>query len=1027
MPKPLDKWPLILCGPMLRRVEPTSVSVFVALKHPRKVKLSVFPPGTSTTVRGDREAMTHEIGRYLHACLVTVKFEDSKKLEPGKNYRYDITLTPTGTPDELDKDPSVKTLGSSKMLEGDRPLGYQKDELPTFALPPNDLGDLRLVHASCRKPHGERRDVFLALDTIIKDTRSDPDRRPHQLFLTGDQIYADDVAEPLLAELTPTGEMLLGWTTPDGKPAPELLPGLTGTPKPGERAALLKDPPFGSDEKDSHLMTLGEFFAMYLFAWSDALWPETLPTFDKLPAAEQKRYGEKKRRHYDDRVKSLVGAHSATENVFGFRSAIGNVRRALANVPTYMIFDDHEITDDWFLTSGIKTATVNSELATRIVVNGLSAYAVFQAWGNTPEQFESGEIGTTLLDYLKDWRGQNDSNFVGISSAVQVPQTQGKGLRWDYELLCPAHQVIVLNTRTERAYPPKDARGAPDLLSPTALKNQVTARQPTTERPAKPVTVLVSPAPVFGHPLHEWVAHELGKAGFETFGDREPWLNPKRRRVFEDLLEALVPFRSVLILSGDVHYGLSARVRYWDERTFAKRRASFVQFISSALKNEDFKTRELSILPYLKPTGYLGWDTAGPHLGVGSSDIHARGSEDGKPPYMYKSKAHGPKESVSNPPQWRYSVEFLTDERSASERGVPDPRPVKIPLPVTSSPIDHIWVGTRLALEHQRILKNASMRSVVGVNNLAVVRFSTSEPGVNPPQIYVHQRSWFRLKQGDEPKPYTIHAAFLTVPEAADPKPTATAIEGAPPELGAWADLISFRPPQAVQWSLKKRGPSGEDWPIHRIEDAHGEINLDYYPVRVTTMPEIQGVVVGSEDLLDLVRRLLIVKDSVLDGAVCEFSPYGASDGTLWSSSAPLGAVMHIDMKVFDPDPNLENGSVVCSSYRPEQWIFSTLWTNNDFGHPVSGNRAFGFVTNDDGSHTFYTRGADRTTAWVDDAMHVMVFAKADQLWKSFQTKLASFVNDNSGVATVEASTSKRYNWIDVSSRYWSPAEDWIR
>jgi hypothetical protein len=35
--------------------------------------------------------------------------------------------------------------------------------------------------------------------------------RPHQLFLTGDQIYADEVADVLLVALTDAGDTLLGW------------------------------------------------------------------------------------------------------------------------------------------------------------------------------------------------------------------------------------------------------------------------------------------------------------------------------------------------------------------------------------------------------------------------------------------------------------------------------------------------------------------------------------------------------------------------------------------------------------------------------------------------------------------------------------------------------------------------------------------------------------------------------------------------------------------------------------------------
>ncbi len=49
-------------------------------------------------------------------------------------------------------------------------------------------------------------------------TALDPNIRPHQLFLTGDQIYADDVATAMLPMLNRVGNALIGRT--------ELLPTL---------------------------------------------------------------------------------------------------------------------------------------------------------------------------------------------------------------------------------------------------------------------------------------------------------------------------------------------------------------------------------------------------------------------------------------------------------------------------------------------------------------------------------------------------------------------------------------------------------------------------------------------------------------------------------------------------------------------------------------------------------------------------------------------------------------------------------
>src|SRR6185436_9005767 len=74
-------------------------------------------------------------------------------------------------------------------------------------------------------------------------------------------------------------------------------------------------------------------------------------------------------------------------NLLAYRATIANVRCALANIPTYMIFDDHEVTDDWNMTLDRAQALYHTELGRRVVQNALVAYSLCQHWGNVPEQF----------------------------------------------------------------------------------------------------------------------------------------------------------------------------------------------------------------------------------------------------------------------------------------------------------------------------------------------------------------------------------------------------------------------------------------------------------------------------------------------------------------------------------------------------------------------------------------------------------------------------------------------------------------
>jgi hypothetical protein len=90
-------------------------------------------------------------------------------------------------------------------------LSYFEHQLPTFAMPPADPGDLRLAHGSCRKLHGGGWDALPILDDLLEHYAKEPNSRLHQLFFTGDQIYGDDVADPLLRVATDIGNALLGW------------------------------------------------------------------------------------------------------------------------------------------------------------------------------------------------------------------------------------------------------------------------------------------------------------------------------------------------------------------------------------------------------------------------------------------------------------------------------------------------------------------------------------------------------------------------------------------------------------------------------------------------------------------------------------------------------------------------------------------------------------------------------------------------------------------------------------------------
>ena len=154
---------------------------------------------------------------------------------------------------------------------------------PTFPGLPASLDQFQVLHVSCRKPHGGIRDGLAHAHRILNDAGQ---ARPNLLILSGDRIYADDVASVLTPRIRRVAADLVNVDESGvfGPAAP-----IAGRPAPCDAAGLTTDA--GKD----HLFGLAEFYAMYLLTWSEVLWPANLPTFSRprpswgTPIADRRR------------------------------------------------------------------------------------------------------------------------------------------------------------------------------------------------------------------------------------------------------------------------------------------------------------------------------------------------------------------------------------------------------------------------------------------------------------------------------------------------------------------------------------------------------------------------------------------------------------------------------------------------------------------------------------------------------------------------------------------------------------------
>lgn len=843
--------PVVLCGPILRRVEPEAVSVWLLLSTPiTSLELSVYADDNgkkSGTALLTGTACPVPLGAHFHFCVITAKPVGNNKLEYGKSYLYDIEFGLLGG------FTAPNVLGETVVIT------YPGYELPALMLPPNDLSKLHIVHGSCRGLDCAGEDAFVALDTLMAESWNT--NRPQQLFLNGDQVYADEGNVLTEHLITAAGNALLAGMSDTDQP--NWVEKIKDKDKDGkdkkEEAALLWPPPEpgpepgtrggGKDYQETHsyihykcgftaasnyhLFTLAEFFAHYVHVWSDTLWPgfykdknildkgktiqdtlisqikdenriknfdpeaatagdqkgfwiyifnllcahweainsyrklcdpeaEDLPETEirtiieniKLPAniyesisidllenLQKQLFKQAKKNKTQNKGELLAAAYEIEKIIkkmrlpvailirMNFTQGLPRVRRILANISTYMMFDDHEVTDDWHMTREWVHRAYSKPMGRRVMQNALTAFALFQAWGNTPKKFEEEQPGGVLLDALKTWieskctdtdteklianvlkipfGDDQVAKFQQIKKGEGLPEIFNKPLSWHYRLDHPAYEVIALDARTFRSFPGSLYRPA-EHLSRKAIDAQIPAATAPRE-----LTVVISPCNVVTIPLFRNFLSAVGLPIYQIFFNMEenrfkmPAYDPDMADsweigspIFEYLIKKLAAraFKlqtenarrsRVLILSGDVHFSWAGRMAYWADENSAndKKEMTIACLTSSGMKNEAGAWEKLKLdemgyeyvdigtgsqqLP--EPEIMIGYTTPPADMDKAKKDeitLRTRWFPNYYPYSMLEKPLvlpyHKLHPDVKVPkPEWFYRIDFLRGERAA--------------------------------------------------------------------------------------------------------------------------------------------------------------------------------------------------------------------------------------------------------------------------------------------------------------------------------------------------------------------------
>ena len=535
--------PQVIAGPIVRKVTSTECHIWVVTSNADSPTLNLS--ANEVVVSGNCQRETIRVGKYAFIHLLS--FTSSEPFEDTARIGYSLSFSDDA------QQASWENEQRGLLYDGQSSLCFHYTETPET-----------ILHGSCRKPHFHSDDALAQVDVLHKNAFKKQDDFPDLLLMTGDQIYADDVAGPMLkaihsvidrlglyhealegAVVTNTNELA---THEHGYYEREqLLPQIaTNTVLSSIFFGAKKKPVFTSVNAQNHLIGSAEIIAMYLLVWSDTLWADINIDKDGIPPKYHAIFDKE---------------HEALN---GFVKQLPQVRRALAHIPTYMIFDDHDVTDDWNLTRGWEQEVYGNPLSKRMIGNALIGYLLCQGWGNAPKKV------APLIAKVQESMGES-----GLNSHDEIIDDLLDFDQWHYRL-DTTPPIEVLDTRTQRW------RSESNMNKPSGLMDWEALCDFQHSIIGKESVIVVSAAPIYGVKVIEAIQKVFTFFGKALTVDAENWMAHKgTANVILNIFRHYKTPPDFIILSGDVHYSFVYDVRL----RFRRNSPHITQFTCSGLKN----------------------------------------------------------------------------------------------------------------------------------------------------------------------------------------------------------------------------------------------------------------------------------------------------------------------------------------------------------------------------------------------------------------------------------------------------------
>jgi hypothetical protein len=339
-------------------------------------------------------------------------------------------------------------------------------------------------------------------------------------------------------------------------------------------------------------------------------WPDALILLgdqlyaDELPPDEVRRVAGRRRNRHGDRPPDEVVSFAEYERLYRHSWGDPEIRWLMSTVPTAMIFDDHDIRDDWNTSAPWRRDMADKDWWHDRIRAGLASYWVYQHLGNlSPDELADNDDYQRLLDI----EGDTWPHLAELAERADREVDCKKGIRFSYRWDLGRTRLIMIDSRNGRILESGERKMIGDnefrWVESKAEENPETLDHLML---ATSVPWLMPPAIGDLETLNEQAANRTGWHGrlgerLRQAGDFEHW--PAFYKSFVRLGEMITRVANqadgpatISVLSGDVHHSYAARAEL---DGVSPDGATVHQLVCSPVHNY--------VPMFIKPAFMLGW------------------------------------------------------------------------------------------------------------------------------------------------------------------------------------------------------------------------------------------------------------------------------------------------------------------------------------------------------------------------------------------------------------------------------------